>query len=348
MRRSKKERSRRREIPELRRSAWIHALRLIVTLGLCLVILRLVDGARLMAVLAETHWGWLGLAVLGYTLGQLMYALSGVLLFRRLDYGFSLPVLLANQYKGMFFNYFFVSSIGGDLYRIHDLRQRGSTVADGTAAMITQRLLSLLVLTILAIGTAPWLAPVEISLGSAVVLLLIVLAGAGWLLAGSAVDHVAGWVRRFPSLERGVGLWGRIRDSFCRLIRHVSVIGVLASLLVAQGFNILGAWAVAESQRLNLAPLLFCFIVPVALLAGALPISINGIGVREGLYVALLTAVGAARPRAVAFSLVVLTIYVGYTLVGGGLFLMGRRDETRDPDQPSGLEEDSTQRRKAR
>jgi hypothetical protein len=57
--------------------------------------------------------------------------------------------------------------------------------------------------------------------------------------------------------------------------------------------------------------------VPLATVIGMLPISLAGLGVREGAFVALFVTAGASKEQALALSLVWFAVTVMVSLIGG-------------------------------
>jgi hypothetical protein len=100
--------------------------------------------------------------------------------------------------------------------------------------------------------------------------------------------------------------------------------GILLSLIV----HLIQAWMhVVMGRALNLAiPFSFCLILyPLVGVFAAIPISLNGIGLREGGYVFLLGLIGITAENGVAFGLLLFIIVALDSLIGGVLFLL-RRD----------------------
>ena len=63
-------------------------------------------------------------------------------------------------------------------------------------------------------------------------------------------------------------------------------------------------------------------VIPLIYLTEALPISINGLGVREGAFVFFFTQAGVSKEKALAVGLLVISIrYIFVMLIGGSLFL---------------------------
>lgn len=78
-------------------------------------------------------------------------------------------------------------------------------------------------------------------------------------------------------------------------------------------------------MSLNLdVPLGYYFvIVPLVDLISILPISISGIGVREGSYVGLLYLAGVETPQGLAFGLLGFLVIVAASLLGGIIYVSG-------------------------
>jgi hypothetical protein len=64
-------------------------------------------------------------------------------------------------------------------------------------------------------------------------------------------------------------------------------------------------------------------IVPLVDLISVLPISISGIGVREGAYVGLLYLLGVRTPAGLAFGIMGFLVVTAASLLGGIIYLFG-------------------------
>jgi hypothetical protein len=70
-------------------------------------------------------------------------------------------------------------------------------------------------------------------------------------------------------------------------------------------------------------PFSYCIIVyPLVGTFAAIPVSLNGIGLREGGYLYLLAVIGIGSEKSIAFGLLLLLIVALDSLIGGGLFLL--------------------------
>ena len=139
---------------------------------------------------------------------------------------------------------------------------------------------------------------------------------AGWRLAPYLLPKVLSpesWLRRL--VERDLApYWNDYgllaRASAMSLVFHLSQMSILALLAMALQLSI--PW----SYFLVFGPLVNIF--------SALPISINGLGVREGGFVYFLSHIGLPREAAVAFALLWFALVLLSGLCGGAVYLWHR------------------------
>ena len=98
------------------------------------------------------------------------------------------------------------------------------------------------------------------------------------------------------------------------------------SLIVQAGASVSVA-LLARGLGVNLGLGIWFSVVPLIALAMVLPISINGVGLREGGMALLLSPWGVAREQAIAVGLLWLLATVVTGLTGGVLFLLDRRPQ---------------------
>jgi hypothetical protein len=79
-------------------------------------------------------------------------------------------------------------------------------------------------------------------------------------------------------------------------------------------------------------------VIPLVAVAAGLPVSIGGLGVREGTGVLLLAPLGMAGPEVVAMESLAYLVGVGTSIIGGFAFLFGREIQ---PSQVEPIEEEN-------
>ena len=77
----------------------------------------------------------------------------------------------------------------------------------------------------------------------------------------------------------------------------------------------------ARAMGLNVTDIQLFIAIPLTAIITALPVSINGLGIREAAYATLLALFGIPAEQAVALSLVMTAAIVGWSLIGGLIFI---------------------------
>ena len=99
----------------------------------------------------------------------------------------------------------------------------------------------------------------------------------------------------------------------------VLVITLIVSILL-QINVILFFYFIGVSLELGVSLLYFTIIVPIALIVLLVPFSINGIGIREGIFVILLTELGVQAKDAIALSWISFGLMLTQGIIGGIIF----------------------------
>jgi uncharacterized membrane protein YbhN (UPF0104 family) len=212
------------------------------------------------------------------------------------------------------------SSVGGDVARTLMLARLTGAVA-AARSVVCDRLLGLAGLAVLAVPTLPIIAG---RVGGPASFLTLTIAALGTMaavalvLAFPSIIHVAPWLGRLPAT-----MAGDLRLALCSgKVSLVSVaVGVGSNLLSVLLIYILGSAIGADLRAIDCLVL-----VPPALLASALPISLGGWGVREGALLGAFSLV-QANPTAVAAVSVMFGLtnpLVGSIVAAASLFA-GRR-----------------------
>jgi uncharacterized membrane protein YbhN (UPF0104 family) len=226
-------------------------------------------------------------------------------------------VLFRITLVGMFFGLFAPTSVGGDAVRAIYLSRILPGPARNASSVLLDRLLGLVALgLILAVGVA--LAPVL----SAGVLRQVTWgrppAWVGWLVAGGlCLAGAVAWrlLRATAWGREAVRLWVEFGREGARL---------RAGALVACGVQLsyVAAWLeLAWALRLPAPAVSFLVFVPLVSLASMLPISISGLGLREGAWAVLLGPFGVAPADSVTFSLLYFALFALTATLGGALVL---------------------------
>jgi uncharacterized membrane protein YbhN (UPF0104 family) len=115
-----------------------------------------------------------------------------------------------------------------------------------------------------------------------------------------------------------------------RLRRHpAAAINVLVVGFAYQLVLVLAALMAAKAVGMSVAvgPTALLAFFPAVLIAQVLPISIAGLGVREGAFVLFLTPLGVPTQQAIALGLLLYLLNVAVSLLGAPAFAVGGRGQ---------------------
>jgi hypothetical protein len=255
-----------------------------------------------------------------YTLTLALATWRWRLLLRALGYQATMGHLSASYLVATFFNNFLPSNVGGDVIRVRDSsRLTGSTTAS-LAVVAIDRILGLGALYVLAVGAYVFGGRTVRGLAGA----LPALAVLGVVFGVMAYVYVTpGVARRLMAVSRLDALpWIRERFEVAQGAVHVyrEQVAVLwtafAASVAIQALVVCYYYEVARSLRISL-PLAACFlVVPLCTLVQTVPISFNGWGIRESVFILYFRQLGLSRDSALAFSLVGAGLIVIVSLSG--------------------------------
>jgi uncharacterized membrane protein YbhN (UPF0104 family) len=238
-----------------------------------------------------------------------------------------LPRLVSHYLAGQFVSNVLPTTIGGDVLRVSRL-SRDTGESPGTfASVVLERLTGWLVLpviTLVGFVVNPGLRHLGTATRVALLLALATLALLVGVLAAAGSPRLGG---RFAARDGWRRFVGAVHLGIERLRSHpAAVANVLAAGFAYQLALVLSAVAAAQALGLRPAGLtaLLAFF-PAVLIAQVLPISMSGLGVREGAFVLFLGPLGVADEQAIALGLLLYLLNLAVSLLGAPAFAAGGR-----------------------
>ncbi len=261
--------------------------------------------------------------------GVLVLALIGIListwkwsmLLRVIRLSVSFMQLLRLFWIGVFFNNLLPGRTGGDLIRAYGVGQDARNRTKAFLSVAIDRGLNLMALfgiAILALLISPGLLPD--------LLRARLLTWSAGLCAGALLVLGVGFYlsRRIGGRTRIGDLLAELSTVGARLLRRPAVCLTAVALSVGyQATVILSNFTIARGLGLEVTPGVFFYLIPITALITLLPISLNGLGLREGAYALVFTQIGVTAEAAVAISIAATACMVGISLVGGILYITG-------------------------
>ena len=297
-----------------RSGAWRKLLQVVVSAAAIVLIARRVDLRESAHIIATARIDYVAAALVLYLVGQVMSAYRWRLIGLSVRLHESFANYVRYYFIGMFFMFFGPSTLGGDLVRSLYLAESAGGRARAFNSVIFDRLNGLVVLV--AIGAVAFLLFPGYELPS-LLFYATVAFGAGiflaWCLAPLLVRLIlprTHRVRRF--VENDLGPFWRDRT----MLVHASAVS-----LVFHFVQIATQWIVARALGLDVPFRYICIFHPLVSALTAIPITISGIGLREGGYLLFLQRIGISQASAVAYSGLWFLVIVMSSVVGGLVFL---------------------------
>jgi len=288
--------------------------KLCLSLVLLTVLLLRTDLSQLSHAFARANPWWVLIATVGYVASQVVACCRWTMLARALGFKERWGHFFWSYFTGMYMNLFAPSTVAGDIGRALFIGgQKRKALAFTT--VIADRGLGFIVLS--------WIGALAI-LAQPGYRLPRLLYYAAWVIPPATL---LGWMFGPPLAVRVFApgnRWRKLVDhDLAPYWRDIRLLGETS--LVAFVFHtvqivtqVLLAWGVGIK-----APAAFFFIfVPVVNIAGMLPISFSGIGIREYGYMYFLHKIGVARHTAIALGLLSSTVVLVSGLTGGLVFLL--------------------------
>ena len=298
-------------------------VKLLVSGGLLAYFFSRVHPERFLHTFATANYWWIALALVIYLFTQTVSAVRWTALARPLGIETPFKDLLKYYLIGMFFNLFAPGTVGGDVSRIFYLVRDDEAHAEGRAVTTTHAAISVLMdraigmIVLVWVGAAGLLLFPEYAVPPTVRSITLLLA-AGFVGAVLLLPLVR---RLLP--EDGHPTVVKIRlalRSYRTQWRALAVAAVLSLMvhLIQAGMHLVMGRALGLD-----VPYSFCLIVyPLVGTFAAIPVSLNGLGLREGGYIYLLAVIGIGSEKGIAFGLLLFLIVALDSLVGGVLFLL--------------------------
>lgn len=296
------------------------AAQCVVSLGLLVWLFRGLDFAEIRFLL-RTLPAWFYLLSLSVVVGgQILYAWRWRQVLAATGVHVSTWTAVQQYFIGIFLNNFFPSTVGGDMAKIYYLGRRHGYRAI-TASIFLDRLLSIGLLAVFS-ATMYWIAPDPSPRFVATRLVVTAMAVTLVLMIVLTAKGTGGLPRRVSRLgHTAVGFAERLqrfRQSIAPAAGHPGVVLQSAAVVTTYFVALTAVYRAFFGVVTPTHPpfLLLLTAVTTASFLSNLPVSVNGLGLREQLHALLLQPLGIPREAAVAISLLIFAHLLVSSLVG--------------------------------
>jgi uncharacterized membrane protein YbhN (UPF0104 family) len=324
-------------VPARRHSAWIRWGRYAVSAALLAILIIKIDPDDFVPP-DRSLPGTLAFLISGMLLMGLSFVVAAWRWQRVLavyDAHIPMRILLKHYLAGQFVGNALPSTVGGDVLRIsRSSKDTGSTEV-AFASVVLERLTGFVALPLLTfVGfmmrpdlfgvSRSWIA-IVIAVGTVLVLAIILVLSASPRLAGRFV-HRANWTRFIGIVHVGVDRLRRDKRD---------ALGALAAAIAYQLTVLAAVYCAVHTIGLTIPNGAVFAYIPAVAMVQVLPISVGGLGVREGMLALLLQPLGVPTGQAVAVGLLWYAMTIVVSVVGAPAFAVGHHGEHSHSRRPA-------------
>lgn len=300
-------------------------LRLTLTIALILIVFTQIDFISFINQIRSMNvfWYLVGLACYFGFIG--LWSVRWLFIIRAAGETTGFGRLFTTTLVGNFFALFLPDAIGSDLARMYGLKDEYRTSANIVSTVLVDRVVGLVSLILMALVAL--LVGSKFVTDQSVILLIIgllVCFTIGWALFFNqrVIKQIFEWSFKLPIINRLESKIRALYESLYRLNQQRRLlITTLILSLVVQAAEVISVILVAYALDISVSPSYFFIFLPIVWLVTTIPISIGGLGVREGIFAFFFSQVSVASSDAVAISLLYYSFRIITGVLGGIIFL---------------------------
>ncbi|MBV9389781.1 MAG: flippase-like domain-containing protein [Chroococcidiopsidaceae cyanobacterium CP_BM_ER_R8_30] len=296
----------------------------IMSIGLIDIILTHVNISQTWKQFQSLSLPFVFFALIYYTGCQWLSCLRWQVVLRSSGYSMPISNLLSSYFAGMFLNIFLPGSFGGDAYRVYRVAKQTKDSEAALVSVFLERFTGLFALSALAIVGLP---PAVKIVGRWDIILLFfgcvgaLVGGVILIISPRLLMIIEPWLQKL-CLQSLAARFAKIQILLRQFARHPQalILSTLLSFLLMLGI-VYYHYLVAQQLKIQISYLELLVFIPIVAVITLLPISLGGMGVKEGLWVYLFTRIGLTGEQALLLS--VTTTILGWLLaLPGGIVIL--------------------------
>jgi uncharacterized protein (TIRG00374 family) len=303
-------------------------VKIAVSIALLAFLFSKIDTARLWASAKKASLPWLVAALGVQTLNLIASTWRWRLLLDAQDVKLKSRTLLGSYLVATFFNNFLPSNVGGDVIRIRDTAGATRSKTLAATVVLVDRALGLMALVLISAvgataaaryygsGASPiwpsWLWVVFLVAAAITAPVVYAPEGFGRLLQPLTIVHPE-WVGK--RIDKLTAALSRFRE------RPSALAGCFSGAVFVQGLMVVFYLAVVYALKIPITASELAVIVPISLVVQMLPVSVNGLGLREATFSFYFTRLGLPIESAVLLSLMGAAVLMVFSLSGAAVYV---------------------------
>ncbi len=312
-------------------------LKLAVSVLLLVFLLKKIGLENFLNHLAQAQPGWILAGIASFLVSNFLGSLQWYLLMKRSGMRLPYGETLKFYFIGLFFNNFFLSNLGGDVFRIYYASRSTEQTAGAISTVFLDRFIGFTMLTFLSL-IGGLLILQENYLRTILPVLFVTLFF--WFLIflvffkrslARRFYPVISWLFSDSIVQKMVDLYEVIHQ-----FRNAKLylLGLMGISLFVQFFRVGIHYFAGLALGVHVGIQFFMLFVPLIALLASLPISIGGLGVREQSGVVLFARLGLSAGITASMEFLAYLMTITGSLPGAVLFLFagsqkgGKKNET--------------------
>lgn len=296
--------------------------RILITAGLLFLLSAWVDLGEIKALIVNLRPVPLLMSVFLAISSIVLSAYKWKLLLDARGYHLTMLTLTKIYFVGLFMNNFLPSSIGGDVMRIYQVGKKTGQLSESAASVVLERLLATIGLALLAVMA---MLPNFQLLGNfsvAILLFLVLSFIVVYLLVNPTILQPltklswSWWQKALVKIREVGGIIKSFRDNRGEVLKVIGYSMLFQLMVVLINYYALQALSITKVSLWQCA-----LVIPIISAVSMLPVSINGLGIREASYVVLFAPFGIKASQAITLSMLFFIVVLVVSLIGGLLFI---------------------------
>lgn len=246
-------------------------------------------------------------------------------------------ILTSITLVGAFFNNFLPTSMGGDIVRAYEVSKHSNQTVKLVSTVFFQRLAGLIATVFFCFFGI--LIGIIIGIDLAEIRVIIILLGFFVILSiiFSILIYNIKFLKNIKIIKAILQIDTKniIKQAYSSVevyrYHKQESMNILIVSLIAEFIVIIYFYFIALSVNQNINLLYFFIIMPIIAIVEMLPVSINGIGIREGAFLYFFTKIGIPDYIAVSMSLLFYIQKVGVSLIGGMIYAFRNKTDNIKP-----------------
>src|SRR3990170_1991177 len=295
-------------------------IKIFVSIALLIFLFKKADMGNVWAIMQSMNFLILAAVALLYAVSQIISTYRWSLFLPNAGIHVPFLKLVSLYYVGMFFNIFLPSAIGGDVVKSYYLYKFSGRGGNSLASVFLDRFTGFFALVTIAVVSLvfgygyvkeTYVPFFIITLASVFFLSSLILWNRGlhnWALV------ITGKIKLFGINEKIESFYNAIMLYKGEPVVLLKAFGVS---FIIQFMSITIFYLISKGLDMTVSIGYFFLFVPIAVTISMIPISLSGLGLREGAFVYLFTKVGATDAQALTVSLASFAVTVLLGLIGG-------------------------------